>query len=1614
MTDERRRTSAREHLERWRRSLLDLTRRNRLIDLESRFGTRIRIAGPAPAELADALFASGRKLRFPHARSFSVDDVDLGEARDETVAIAPGDLAVDPAPADWKGLQDFQRKLERLRRGARTIFEEQGVHTLFVALGVLEWAGPGEPGGPARGEAALAERDGGCAVEAEEAKPCRSPLLLVPVALEREESSYVLRVPEETVEVNPALERILERDFRWQLPEFVEGEGDRAPRDAVAAFFERLGAGLRAGFRIAEEAWLSQFAFHKLPMYRDLEGEDVAERAAAHAVVSRLCGLDPPERAEPVDLAKVEEEHATPELFPVLDADSSQLEVLDLARRGKNLAVQGPPGTGKSQTIVNLIAQALREGKTVLFVSEKRAALEVVYRRLARLGLDRLCLDLHSHESRRKAVVEELARTLEALRAAKGSSDGGAFGRYRKLRAELGRYVEELHRPRDRAGRSAYRVHGRLARLRSAPQVPFRPEFAVLDADPEWEEAAEGLLGEIARSGVWGEEDRHPWRDARPRADCVAIPDLAREASRALAEACREVARAGREVGEFLGEEPAAPGDLPRLRALLELLGARPPGEMPERSWDLAAPEIAALASRARSAAARRREILRLEAFLEERGVPEDLDPAVAGEVFRSLPSAERGWLLARFFARRRIRNALRTALGRKISTRVAVAGALALAKLGRERASLADEEIGLARDLGSEGALSEDALEALARSLDWLSSLKTAAGGREPPRLRAVAGSPERERTAARSKEILAALDAAERRHRDAIADETLASLFPEGAEGRPGGPPEGPRGAFPASLPFGELAERADLWAREAGRLPEWVRYRRSLGEASARGLGPFLEECRKAGVSAEALLDAFRRAHSTQWLKEAYARAPALASFDRRSLEDRREKFRTLDRELQKEAAAEALRAAARRLPDPLPWNEENRLRREAAKKTRHLPLRKLFPQIPKVLLSLKPCLLMSPLSVAQYLPKDLFAFDLVVFDEASQLPPGDAIGALLRGRQAVIFGDEKQLPPTDFFQAQVEVEESRGDGEEEPAASEATAFESVLGLASASFPGPMLRWHYRSRDERLIAFSNRRFYDGRLVTFPSPEAAGGGTGVSFVHVPEGSFARGGSRRNAEEARRVAELVLEQARREPDRTLGVIAMSIEQRDAIEEALRRARREVPELRLPERPGEPFFVKNLETVQGDERDAIILSVGYGPEVPGGVPSVQFGPLNREGGERRWNVAVTRARCRMVVVASFLPEGLAGRETRWEGPRVLREYLEYARLGGRDAEVSGTGAPESEFEEAVRDALVARGYEVDCQVGVSGYRIDLAVRDPETRRYAAGIECDGATYHGAATVRDRDRIREEVLRGLGWKILRVWSTDWIRDPERALEVLVEGIERARGEGAAPAPSPDPPQPAGESPGVAGAAPAGAGLARCEPPGLPPEEAPRLAFARYEKRAGVERRHWGELPKAPPGEVARAVREVVERESPVHREEAAERVLEAYGHGRRGKRLERALEEAFRIAAERGWIAARGEFLWSPKGEGRVQPRSPGDAARAPDRIAPEEWVAAVAEGLRQLGATARGDLARSVAAGLGFERLTEAVKAHVERAIDDALARGLAREVEGFLHPGAG
>ena len=1511
------------YLEAWRRSLLDLSRRNRLLYFSTGIATRIQLTKPTAQLLYQTLVGEERVLDFPHARGATLDDLDLGEPSAADIRIVPGDVKVLPPVEGPNELRDLNRRLERLRRGTQTIFEEQGVHTLFAALGLLEWR------------------------EAEHAEEVvRSPLVLLPVVLERTEDRFRLRAHEEGIEVNPALAYRLQRDFGVSLPELGNEAEDEDSGPVISEFFARVREAVgHRGWRVSEEVWLAQFAFHKLPMYRDLGGEEVVERAAAHPVVATLCGVRDAPKASEVDVRQVEDAYARPEAFPVVDADSSQLEVLERVRRGETLVVQGPPGTGKSQTIVNLIAQALRDGKKVLFVSEKRAALEVVYRRLQERGLTGLCLDLHSHQANRKAVVNELKSTLDSLASWQHKPDEAEFDEYRKLKVRLDEYVRELHRPRDRKGRTAYDVHGRLARLQHAPLVTSPLPFErVLEVEPGYEAKLADLIRQIAVSGVWDEESKHPWRDATPEPGFVVIPGLIAQASDRLAQRCAD------------------------MKAVAE---------------DMELHDLIGVAARVQ------------EAYLREFGIDGNIDEGEVEALYGLLAHIEKAWWWRRLWTEWRVQRGLARLVGRWLSRGIAVSAVRALHGLHQARRWLSAREARLRDELGIGADVSASELEAVLDGLVWIGEILSSAEGKLPKQLRAVLASQVVEDVRDRATQVLGKLRSALEDFKRALQDELVASLFTRGLCGRP----------F-EETPIEVIREKAVKWQREAGRLHEWINYQKLLQEAHEQGSENFLRGCRAQGGSAAQLCNVFWRAYFTRWLQEAYKSAPVLASLQPQNHEELRQRFRELDKRLQREAVKAVLHKVASSLPQPLPLSEETRLRKEWAKKRRHLPLRRLFPQIPNLLLALKPCLMMSPLSVVTHLPKELFEFDLVIFDEASQLPPGDAIGALLRARQAVIFGDNKQLPPTDFFQAHVESQEEEA---------EALDYESILDIAGACFPAPMLRWHYRSRDERLIAFSNRRFYEGKLITFPAPAVDSMETGVSFVYISEGVYGRGGSRTNVAEARRVAELVLEHFRTQPYRSLGVIAMSIEQRDAIEEALRRLRREHPEVVFPQNDAEPFFVKNLETVQGDERDVVILSVGYGPSVPEGTPTLQFGPLARQGGERRLNVAITRARYRMITLASMKPDQLAGIKSRWEGPRILAEYLEFSQRGGVASTLGGTGEPESEFEAAVRDALVGRGYQVDCQVGVSGYRIDLGVRDPDIpSRYLVGVECDGAMYHSSRTARDRDRIRQEILEGLGWTILRVWSTDWIRDPDGATARLVEAIERVRRSKHNSLGRPEGSVNCSrgmqaltsslDEGNVSTARPFAATGGECN---LQAPSASSVRFVPYHSYRGPTHTH--RLLDERLETIAQVVREVVLLEGPIHVDQLFHRVLTLYGKQRLGKRIRGTLSEALQLAVRRGWIVQRSDFLWSPHQE-KVVARGPGDVRRPPEHVAPEEWVAAVLEALRQLGATVRSELVHCIAEAMGYPRPSADLRGRIEEAIAALKADGRILESEGLLY----
>jgi very-short-patch-repair endonuclease len=575
--------------------------------------------------------------------------------------------------------------------------------------------------------------------------------------------------------------------------------------------------------------------------------------------------------------------------------------------------------------------------------------------------------------------------------------------------------------------------------------------------------------------------------------------------------------------------------------------------------------------------------------------------------------------------------------------------------------------------------------------------------------------------------------------------------------------------------------LSERS----RDAQRIHEWTPFCEITREIVGADVGAILQEVRNGQLKPEHAAEAFRTRFLRLWLDAIYEQVPALQQFRTDDRERLIERFRDLDQRSVASASSRIRAAQLGRADRPrvgagdAPGSSElGTLLREVNKKRRHLPLRKLFATIPTLLPRLKPCIMMSPLAVSTFLDSPDLRFDLVIFDEASPVRPHDAICAVYRGRQLMVAGDQKQLPPTSFFDRTTGGDE---DSDEEAEGIGTLAdFESILDVCcTLGLPRPGLRWHYRSRREGLIAFSNHHIYGNELVTFPSIHDVAGNSAIDFDFVSDGRWKAGASGGfTAIEARRTAELVLEHFCNHPDKSLGVIAFSRRQQQRILDELERLRQADPVLEkfFHEDREEPFFVKNLENVQGDERDIIFLGIGYGPHDTGRPVGLQFGPLNRQGGERRLNVAVTRARERMTVVSSMRAHDIDLSKTNKVGVTLLRAYLDYAERGiealrGTITDVNERGF-DSPFEQEVYGELTRRGLTLHSQVGCSRFHIDLAVVDPsKPGRYLLGIECDGATYHSSATARDRDRLRQDVLEGLDWRICRVWSTDWLRDCE---------------------------------------------------------------------------------------------------------------------------------------------------------------------------------------------------------------------------------------------------
>ena len=836
----------------------------------------------------------------------------------------------------------------------------------------------------------------------------------------------------------------------------------------------------------------------------------------------------------------------------------------------------------------------------------------------------------------------------------------------------------------------------------------------------------------------------------------------------------------------------------------------------------------------------------------------------------------------------------------------------------------------------------------------------------------------------------------------------EYLATIFPVDSLRFPDQPIQN---AF-----FPDLIQWFETRLESIEELATWVGSRNAIAVCDAAGISSFVDAVRREQLDPSSWLAAYEKRFYLGWLEAIERANPEIGAFNPEQFEAIIAEFRALDRAMIEKAPlriiaeVDARRPKRETLSEFQPQGEARLLLRELEKRRAHKPLRWLFARIPNLLLALKPCLMMSPLSVSYYLDSDVFRFDLVIFDEASQVRPEEAVGAILRGQQLIVVGDSRQLPPSNFFDVSLDP------SAEDEWVDEAGTLESILDeLASAGLPQRMLQWHYRSRHEDLIAFSNHHFYDGRLVTFPSADDGHGERGVIFDYVPGGKYRRRSERDNPLEARRVAERVIEHARRHPHKSLGVVALNSAQQEQIQEQVDKLRVLNPDLEpfFAEDRAEPFFIKNLEAVQGDERDVIFISVGYADELGRDVPiPLNFGPLNRAGGERRLNVLITRAREQVRVVSSIRAHQIDWSRSQSRGVRLLHDYLRYAEEGsatlGAELYQSGISC-ESPFEEAVAKALTEKGLIVRPQVGCSGYRIDLAIEDPERPgTYLLGIECDGATYHSSRTARDRDRLRQEVLESLGWRIHRVWSPNWVRNPQQEIKRILAAVNdarRSRDDRALTRATP-----------IVNRAP----VPRTS--GSEPDDAvvdvaaaPRLLRAQPYVSADLPSRSGHDLLLSlPDGIIIDVLRKLVEQEGPIHRDRAIRSLARCWGYERVGARVHKRLSQTIRSAHRNGHVVVRGQFLWSPTMshdpyDGPVREVGP----RQIYEVAIEELAAAIVAVASAHRITDLDTLVQETRAFLGLGRTGKIVNTAIRNAAHYLLERGRLRTEDGRVTPTA-
>ena len=1451
-------------IDNWKKKLLDLGKRNRLINFKPESKSVLHLTKPSLDVLWSKIIEKNGSIKFPY-----IPDKD--EPDEEEIVLPEykfGEVSTDRKP------RDAQRILRRLRKNYKTIAEEQDVNVLYLTFGILEWK------------------------ESQNSRQkLYSPLLLVPVSLEQQtiNSPIVLEATDDEIVLNPTLVYKLKQDCGIVLPEFDD--------DCFAIIEAIKKIAQKNSWIVKEDIYISILSFLKINMYKDIERHK--DSIMKHPIIRAFTGKSEPEfdnmAQAAAEIEGFDHDSVKPkDIYQIVDADSSQQDAILCANKEISFILQGPPGTGKSQTITNIIASRLAAGKKVLFVSEKKAALEVVYKRLKEAGLSDFILPLHSSKANKKVILSQLENVLLLSRNIASLSDSVKYelDKLMKDRNILNAYARQVNEIIQPLNKSIFYANGIISKYSDIEDISFSIPSVRATTEEKFRDYI-SALEQLSRGLKTMNEDclSNPWRN-------TVIPHMTHEFIHDLKEKKESIQKACDKFNSFFED----------IKTILKI-------NIDSYTFDTAEKILSLLKVAARSpevplAWLNEKTINGIEKNIEEQKNIQDEYSRCVGEVNYILQQIEKidstidfGIIDYSSLANVKefissietiIKDDLCSFDGSSYNLGLINANEKIVKKyneinnkiLSEYKSDIFDIDIASIKlryennytsiikyfksSYWEDQKLLKSLLlnkydkktiidtKSLFENINYRTQLLKELDNQEAEMAGLFPRLYKKENTdfpaihrkidtfyllnecINKCKKIVVTLEELEVKKSELaekygdrfIGIRTIWSdiqnaliWFNEFIANCKN--INGPTSEFILkvctdkyfigileknisnienllniykddfiwfaqkfdnaeeilSWEFNLIKDKVISCADNIHDLENWIDYKSAREDVIRLGIAEYLQIIENKPIKSINIIQIFEKRFYRLWLDSVSAEYPAVVKFRHLTHEEVIKEFSQLDK-YQFEIARKRIKAELiNSLPafDTFMSGEVNILRRELAKQRRIMPIRKLFSNIPSLLPTLKPCLMMSPLSVSQFLESENYIFDTVIFDEASQVKTENAIGAIFRGKQVIIAGDSKQLPPTNFFEVTTsgsEFDTEEADEDDEPL--DASILEEAMFL-----PSKELLWHYRSKHENLIAFSNRKIYQNRLITFPSSTEEAPDWGVEYIYVENGVYnGRGNSRGNNLEAERVADEVFKHIKTHPERTLGVIAFGVVQELAIESAINKKRQENPqyEVFFAEDKHEAFFVKSLENVQGDERDTIIFSIGYAKDCSGKM-AMRFGPLSMAGGERRLNVAITRAKYNIKLVGSIRPTDIDVDRVSQEGPKLLRKYIEFAMNGiavlQNDIETSDELQFDSPFEESVYSFLDSRGYKVSTQVGCSGYRIDMAIRHPSLSGiYVLGIECDGATYHSSRTARERDRLRQDILEMMGWKIYRIWSTDWIKDNLEEKNRLLKAVENA--------------------------------------------------------------------------------------------------------------------------------------------------------------------------------------------------------------------------------------